>query len=82
MIANMKLIAALFIVFSLCVSAFHMQTSRQNGMSIKMSLNDFKEQLAATAAKLSGPGMRSLSFYSLLASLLILIIHRKRYPCC
>lgn len=53
---GVKLIIAVLVALALCANAFRMQNNRAKATSLNMSLKDYKEQLAKTAAAIAGPG--------------------------
>jgi len=56
-----RLLVALFVTLLATASAFNVRASRSNsGVSLKMALKDYKEELAKTAAAIAAPGKCSL----------------------
>jgi fructose-bisphosphate aldolase class I len=56
MIYAYQVFVTILLVLVFTGEAFHMPVSGVYGSSLKMALSDYREELAATAAKISGPG--------------------------
>lgn len=56
MIYRLQFLAALIVVLACMAKAFQMSTSRVGVSPLSMALNDYKNELAATAAAIASPG--------------------------
>jgi len=57
-----RLLVTLFITLVSVGTAFNVRASRSNsGVSLKMALKDYKEELAKTAAAIAAPGKSLLT---------------------
>ncbi len=54
---SINLIISIVIVIIALTQAFTIQSNKFSGTSLRMSLSDYKQELAQTAALLAGPGM-------------------------
>lgn len=57
MIYNVQFLVVIFVLLAVTAKAFQMQSARvSNGVSMKMALSDYREELARTAAAIAAPG--------------------------
>jgi hypothetical protein len=57
MIYNVQFLVVIFVLLAVTAKAFQMQSSRMsNTGAMRMTLSDYREELARTAAKIASPG--------------------------
>lgn len=64
MIYPMKFFIMLLVVLAVSVDAFRLMSNRHDGMTVKMALADYREELGRTAAAIAAPGMDSSALFS------------------